>query len=142
MANCNWPKPILESLSSNLVSRWSAAPPEVIPPSPMGLPTSKVRINSSASICARRNRYRNPCDLRVAFVEDAVYFGQMTYLSTSIGLLATWLLASSTDLNAGSESRFEAHGWKSAAARDEIRPEFVFNKDGGPNGAGCLSIRA
>ena len=71
-----------------------------------------------------------------------MYFGQMTYLSTSIGLLATWLLASSTDLNAGSESRFEAHGWKSAAARDEIRPEFVFNKDGGPNGAGCLSIRA
>ena len=33
-------------------------------------------------------------------------------------------------------------GWTAAAPRDEIRPEFAFEPKGGPDGAGCLVIRA
>jgi predicted amidohydrolase len=33
-------------------------------------------------------------------------------------------------------------GWSAAAARDEIRPDFVYDPAGGPDGTGCLVIRA
>ena len=33
-------------------------------------------------------------------------------------------------------------GWKGVAQRDEIRPAFIFKKNGGPNRNGSLIIRA
>src|SRR5690242_7068404 len=33
-------------------------------------------------------------------------------------------------------------GWTAAAPRDEIRPEFTYDPHGGPDGKGCLVIRA
>jgi predicted amidohydrolase len=33
-------------------------------------------------------------------------------------------------------------GWAAAAPRDEIRPEFAFDAQGGPNGKGCFIIKA
>src|SRR5437762_12152300 len=44
--------------------------------------------------------------------------------------------AESRDMNRASE------GWKTASARDEIRPTFAFKRDGGPAGHGSLLIRA
>ena len=41
-----------------------------------------------------------------------------------------------------SESGFETDGWKSASPRDEIRPEFEVQKQGGPHHRGSLIIRA
>src|SRR5262245_53947497 len=36
----------------------------------------------------------------------------------------------------------EADGWRGLSPRNEIRPAFVFKKDGGPSGSGSLLIRA
>jgi predicted amidohydrolase len=43
---------------------------------------------------------------------------------------------------AAPELSLESEGWKSASPRDEIRPAFLFKKDGGPNRKGSLVIRA
>jgi len=52
-------------------------------------------------------------------------------------LLGNSLLAAS-----GNATHPDANGWKGVAQRDEIRPEFVFKKNGGPNHDGSLIIRA
>src|SRR6185503_11180072 len=44
--------------------------------------------------------------------------------------------------SAGGRPELEADGWKPAWPRDELQPEFAFNKHGGPGGSGSLAISA
>jgi predicted amidohydrolase len=47
-----------------------------------------------------------------------------------------------TGLCAGTGATSAPEGWTTAAPRDEIRPQFAFDSKGGPDGTGCLIIRA
>ncbi len=56
---------------------------------------------------------------------------------------ARFWFVSGTCLAAGlSATAAENEGWKAAAPRDEIRPEFIYKRDGGPAKRGSLVIRA
>ncbi len=57
--------------------------------------------------------------------------------------VAAAVLVSSVFLTAkDNESNLGTDGWKGVAQRDEIRPEFILKKNGGPNHDGSLIIRA
>lgn len=65
------------------------------------------------------------------------------------GTAAALALAATRRRSAGADSTLEPKaadgtpdGWKAAAPRDEIRPQFSFDSSGGPDGHGCLVIRA
>jgi predicted amidohydrolase len=58
----------------------------------------------------------------------------ITLALTSLALFA------SLGVSAGESGAPE--GWTTAAPRDEIRPQFAFDAEGGPGGAGCFVIRA
>src|SRR6266700_1677952 len=68
------------------------------------------------------------------------YSSRILIVSTALFVLASlkWFSASAHP----SEGVAEADGWKSSAPRDEIRPAFIFKKEGGPNHNGSLIIRA
>ena len=58
-------------------------------------------------------------------------------------LIGMSLVAASKMLaGSGHDPDLNADGWKGVAQRDEIRPEFVFRQDGGPNRNGSFIIRA
>lgn len=57
-------------------------------------------------------------------------------------LLAPLLITATAGFSAPSGPVSAPDGWTTAAPRDEIRPEFVFEPKGGPAGAGCFVIRA
>lgn len=59
--------------------------------------------------------------------------------------LAALLLAVGLALSLQAAERFSSdstNGWRGVAARDEIKPHFSFNPQGGPNHHGALAIRA
>jgi predicted amidohydrolase len=58
--------------------------------------------------------------------------------------LASIFVFIGTTTGFGAETKPEAapDGWTTTAPRDEIRPQFAFDSNGGPNGAGCFIIRA
>ena len=63
-----------------------------------------------------------------------------------IKILKLTLLLVVTDAAVGSSAETGAgsvlDGWTTAAPRDEIRPQFAFDPQGGPDGTGCFIIRA
>jgi predicted amidohydrolase len=61
----------------------------------------------------------------------------MNRIVLTLVLTASW---GSMGLSAGESGAPE--GWTTAAPRDEIRPQFTFDAQGGPGGTGCLLIRA
>jgi hypothetical protein len=58
------------------------------------------------------------------------------------GCLAVMLVLCAAHASLAGDVTATPSGWTTAAPRDEIRPEFSFEKTGGPNGAECLIIRA
>jgi predicted amidohydrolase len=78
---------------------------------------------------------------------DTVRRRKLGVLFLAIGLAGACLVASGwrgtaadTPVPAAPESAPE--GWTAAAPRDEIRPEFAYEPHAGPDGKGCLVIRA
>jgi len=60
-------------------------------------------------------------------------------------LVLTGVLVSGGELLSEEPSRSvpgAPSGWQATAPRDEIRPEFIFEPKGGPNGAECFVIKA
>ncbi len=84
-----------------------------------------------------------------AFDRDSVLhlpgYGRKSAMNKRNTLLFATLLAiagsSLTGANAP-QPRPDADGWQGVAQREEIRPGFVFKKNGGPNHGGSLIIRA
>ncbi len=56
--------------------------------------------------------------------------------------LALVLTALSASIGISASENGAPEGWTTAAPRDEIRPQFAFDAQGGPNGTSCFIIRA
>src|SRR2546425_10133351 len=63
-------------------------------------------------------------------------------LSIRLLVAASMLVGNSLLAASSNESNLEDDGWTGVAQRDEIRPTFLFKKNGGPDNKGSLIIRA
>jgi predicted amidohydrolase len=62
-------------------------------------------------------------------------------LTAALAVVAVYAL-SRPSAAAGTAAAQTPDGWTTAAPRDEIRPEFGFDPEGGPDGKGCLILKA
>ena len=69
---------------------------------------------------------------------------QLVVSLLAIGLAGVSLLAGSrrSPADAAAPGHEATGGWTTAAPRDEIRPEFAYEPQGGPDGKGSMTIRA
>jgi predicted amidohydrolase len=80
-------------------------------------------------------------------LSEALRRRQFGVLLLAVGLGGASLLAwgwrgTAADTPAPRTAEPAPDGWTAAAPRDEIRPEFAYDPRGGPDGKGCLAIRA
>src|SRR5690348_12565813 len=77
-----------------------------------------------------------------AAYRNLLKFGPMKHLPLILRTLLIGFIVTATCSAMADERGIDADGWKPAWPRDEIRPEFAFDKHGGPGGTGRLTIRA
>src|SRR4051794_35911446 len=58
-----------------------------------------------------------------------------------LGVSLACIIAASVGLKADDDAR-GPDGWTARSPRDEVRPEFAYRPDGGPDGRGSLVIKA